>query len=83
MPEKSTKHITNPQDPLGWMKDGKVKTQDGDTGKIVWRGVRRGILRDFDGDITSQVHNKENAKITNTHSPRMGAKRKRTPESRG
>jgi hypothetical protein len=49
----------------------------------MWRGVRRGLIRDYDGDPISTNHTRSEAKITNTHSPRSGRPRKRTPESKG
>jgi hypothetical protein len=49
----------------------------------MWRGVRRGLSLDFDGDPTSERHNYSEAKVINTHSPRSGRPRKRTPETRG
>ena len=83
MPKESTKHIPKPQNPIGWVKQGKIKVQDGDTGKVFWRSVRRGLVLDNDSEPTSQVHDKDLAKIPNNHSPRMGKKRKKTPETRG
>jgi hypothetical protein len=67
---------------LGWVKDGKIKVQDGDTGKVSWRSVRRGLMADFDGDPTSTRHNYSEAKVTTTHSPRSGRPRKRTPDTK-
>jgi len=65
------------------VKQGKIKVQDGNTGKVAWRGVRRGLVLDYDSDPTSQNHTAAEAKITRTHSVHMGSKRKRTPESKG
>lgn len=72
------KHIPKPQKPVGWIKDGKMKVQDGDTGKMGWRGVRRGLLRDFDGDPISTRHNVKNAKVPHSHTTHMGNKKAHT-----
>lgn len=83
MPKKSTKHIPKPQDPVGWIRHGKIKTIDGDTGKVVHRGVRRGMLRDYDSDVTSERKDARDAKKHKTHTPRSGRPRRRTPETKG
>lgn len=68
LPKRSTKHVTNPQDPIGWVKHGRVKVKDGDSGKVGWRQVRRGMLSDFDGEPTSTRHNLKDAHDVNHHS---------------
>ena len=78
MPKRTTRHIPKPQHPLGWVKEGKIKVQDGETGKVSWRGVRRGLLADFDGDPTSTRHNYKDAVDVNHHSVHMGKRKAKT-----
>lgn len=84
LPQKATKHIPKKRDPVGWIKNGKIKTLDAETNKVAWKGVRRGLLTDTQGgEPTSHRENYQEAKVTTTHSPRSGRARKRTPETKG
>ena len=76
LPDKATRHIPKPQEPIGSQKKGKIKVLDGDTQKVRWRQGKKGFIRDYDGDPIAQNHTARNAEIKNTHSPRMGYKRK-------
>ncbi|HLD91706.1 MAG TPA: hypothetical protein VI911_11965 [Patescibacteria group bacterium] len=53
-----------------------MKVVDGTTGRESWRGVRRGILRDFDSDPTSKNYNKSQMKKAPHHSAHEGGKRR-------
>jgi hypothetical protein len=76
LPDKPTKHITRPQDPIGTVKNGKIKVFDGDSGKVAWRQGRSGMSKDFDGDPTAANHNRSGLKPQPKHSPRMGKRPK-------
>ena len=79
MPQKSTKHIAKPQNPIGWVKDGKVKIKDGDSGKVGWRSARRGFAGfDYDGEPTSQIRGKEGIKENRTHTVHRGRRSAKT-----
>jgi len=68
-----TKHVAKPQSPIGWVKDGKIKVQDGDSGKVGWRGARRGLFRDMDGEPTTARRNSEDAKVPRSHTVHRGS----------
>ena len=53
LPEKATKHIPKRQLPIGSTRKGKIKIMDGKTGKIKWRSMKSGMVRDLDGDAIS------------------------------
>jgi glucose dehydrogenase len=53
LPKKATKHIPKKQLPIGSTRKGKLKVMDGKTGKIKWRSLKSGALRDLDGDPIS------------------------------
>jgi hypothetical protein len=84
LPKKATRHITNPHDPLGWVRNQKIKTLDSDTQKVAWKSVRRGLLLDNQGgEPTSQNTTAKDAKITRTHSVHTGNKTHTTRNSDG
>ena len=76
MPEKSTKHIARPQEPIGAVKDGKVKVLDGDTQRIGWRSGTKGMSRDYDGEPTAAQPNLRDLKSQPKHSAHMANKTK-------
>jgi len=77
LPDKSTKHIKKPQQPIGAVKNGKVKVKDGETGKVSWRSGRSGMSRDWDGDPISKQYNRKDAKQKKTHTVHMGRRPKK------
>jgi hypothetical protein len=62
LPKKTTKHIPKPETDVGWVKDGKVKVLDKDSGKIKWRGGRSAMSLDWDGDPIARNYDKESLK---------------------
>ena len=76
MPQKSTKHIASKQLPIGSVKNGKKKVIDGETGKVSWRSVRSGMIKDYDGDPTAEHLDAGKMKSTPKHRPHVGYKRK-------
>ena len=62
MPDKATKHIPKKQLPIGSTRRGKLKVMDGKTGKIKWRSLRSGAVKDLDADPISpkQFKNQKN-----------------------
>ena len=72
LPDKATKHVSKPRDPIGAVKGGKVKVLDGDTGKESWRSGRSGMSRDYDGDPTSTAYNKKDLKPAPKHQTHKG-----------
>lgn len=76
LPDKGTKHIPKPQHPIGSVKDGKLKVIDGRSGSVAWRQGTKGFLKDFDGDPTSQNHNRAGLKNRPQHHARHGAKKR-------
>jgi hypothetical protein len=69
LPDKAFKHIPRPQAPVGTVKQGKIKVFDGDKQKMSWRQIRRGIIRDYDGDPTSVAHDRQKGTKIPTKSP--------------
>ena len=76
MPDKSTKHIPKPQEPIGTIKNGKIKVLDGDTQTVRWRQGKTGMSRDYDGDPISTNYNSKDMKSKPSHKVHMGGKRK-------
>lgn len=76
LPDRATKHIPKPQEPIGSKKKGKLKVIDGRTGHVSWRQGTKGFVKDFDGDPTARNHTAANAKQKPQHHPRMGQKHK-------
>lgn len=73
---KKRKHIPKHRDPVGTVKNGRVKIQDGDTGKVSWRQSKSGFLRSVDGEPTSKRYQYSQMKKKPTHKVHMGHKRK-------
>lgn len=72
------------QAPVGSSKNGRLKVQDGDSGKISWRSGKKGFVKDLDGDPISRVY--ANADMKVSHRVRMGSKSKangRAPNTGG
>lgn len=64
LPDRPFKHVPKHQAPVGATRKGKLKVQDGDTGKIGWRSGKKGFVRDYDGDATSKVYSNKDMKIS-------------------
>ena len=75
LPDKATKHIPKHQEPIGAVKNGKVKVLDGDTQKIGWRQGTTGMSKDYDGEPTSARHNVKDLKPRPKHHSHMGNKK--------
>ena len=52
-----------------------MKVKDGATGKIGWRQAKRGFLKDYDGEPTSQNHQFSDLKNRPQHYPKTKPKR--------
>jgi hypothetical protein len=76
LPDKPIKHIPVHQQPVGASRKGKLKVKDGNTGKVSWRSGKRGFLRDYDGDPTS--NNYSNKDMAISHAVHSGKKRATT-----
>lgn len=75
LPDVASPHIRKPQAPIGAVRNDKIKTVDGETGRIVWKQGKKGMARDWDGDPTSKQYNKDGLKKKPRHKVRMGYKR--------
>jgi hypothetical protein len=78
LPDRSTKHIPKHLLPVGSFKNGRIKIKDPVTGKVSWRGGRKGLMRDWDGKPTSHNYNKKDAKQQKSHTVHTG----RNPNNR-
>ena len=73
LPKRTTKHVARHQDPVGWTKNGKIKTKDSETGLTSWKGARRGLAMDLrGGDVTSTRINSKDAKVPRSHTVHRG-----------
>jgi len=75
LPKKATKHIARHPEPIGTVKDGKIKVLDGETQTTSWRSGRKGMLRDFDGEPTSTQHNLKDLKHQPRHHVHSGSRK--------
>lgn len=64
LPDKPVKHVPKHQAPVGAKKNGKMKVKDGTTGKVSWRGGKKGFVRDYDGDAISTVYANKDIKLS-------------------
>ena len=80
MPDKATKHIPKHRQPVGAVKDGRVKIQDGYTKKISWRQGTKGMSRDWDGDPIATNYNYEGLKNRPQHHAKKGSRRTHKPK---
>lgn len=64
LPDKPVKHVPKHQAPIGAKRKGKMKVKDGTTGKVSWRGGKKGFVHDYDGDATSTVYSNKDMKIS-------------------
>lgn len=76
MPAKATKHIPKTKEPIGTVKDGKLKVVDGETGKPTWRSGKKGFAQDYDGEPTTKDYNSKDLKHQPSHKPHHGGRRK-------
>jgi hypothetical protein len=74
LPTKATKHITRHQQPVGAVKGGRLKVQDGDTGKISWRQGNIGFSKDWDGEPIAENYNAKDLKPRPRHHTHTGKK---------
>ena len=79
MPKKATKHITVHPSPIGTIKDGKIKVLDGETQTTSWRQGTKGMLKDFDGEPTSEQHNLKDLKHRPRHHVHSGSRQTKNP----
>lgn len=80
LPDKPVKRVPKKQAPLGSRKGNSLKVQDGDSGKVEWRQMKEGSIRDYDGDAKSAIGSNKDMQLS--HKLHGGSKSHNMPKDR-